>query len=186
MLPIDFPDLVNRHDVRMFELGGGFGFDQESPQHDRRSQVGIEHHFEGDDAVEADLPGFVNHAHSTTPNLLQQLVVAELHPSACLDGRTFTERLGRQTETELDQAFRAMPERRVFCDRLPAILASTHRFHHGFHCTHQRLITEKSSVVTNYRAAQAPPRAACRLRSSSSTASSESTVSAMRSRISCP
>jgi hypothetical protein len=35
-------------------------------------------HREGDDAVEADLPRLVDHAHAAPGNLLDQLVIAEV------------------------------------------------------------------------------------------------------------
>ena len=55
----------------------------------RRGQLALQDHLEGDDAVEADLPGLVDDAHAAAGDLLQQFVVAEV-----ADARQFAGQLG--------------------------------------------------------------------------------------------
>jgi hypothetical protein len=69
--------LVNGYDVRVLQRGSGLGLGAEPTHELGPRERGADHHFEGDNAVQASLPGSVNHAHSPTGDFLQQLVVAE-------------------------------------------------------------------------------------------------------------
>jgi hypothetical protein len=71
-------DLVNRHDVRVVEVGGGFRLGVEALHVTRRRQLLGEDHLEGDDPVEALLSCLVDDAHAAAGDLLQQLVIAEV------------------------------------------------------------------------------------------------------------
>ena len=64
--------------LRMIEVGGGLGFGAEALHVGRRSQLARQDHLQGDDAIQADLPGLVDHAHAAAGDLLQQLVIAEV------------------------------------------------------------------------------------------------------------
>ncbi len=98
MLAFVFADFVDGHDVRMVEVGGGLGFGMKTLHIGRRSQLARQDHLQGHDAVQADLPSFVHHAHAATGDFLQQFVIAEIAhrgPSrrgtgcrlGCCDGR---------------------------------------------------------------------------------------------------
>ena len=76
-LPLVLADLVDGHDVRVVELGGGLGLGLEAPQVGRGGELAGENHFQGDDPVERRLPRLVDDAHAAAGDLFQQLVVAE-------------------------------------------------------------------------------------------------------------
>ena len=77
MLALAFAEIIDRHDAGMVELGGGFGFLVKALHLLRgRPEAGADH-LEGDDALQFDLPGFVDHAHAAMGDLPQQLVIAK-------------------------------------------------------------------------------------------------------------
>ena len=76
-------DLVNRHDVRMIELGGRLGFGQEPLLFQLGSMLPRPRHLEGDDAVQFLVPGLVDNPHPAAGDLREKLVVAEAG-SACV------------------------------------------------------------------------------------------------------
>jgi hypothetical protein len=78
LLALVVADFVDGDDVRMFKAGRGFGFGAEALHEFGRSQLAGQHYFERDDAVEADLAGFEDHAHAPAGDFLQQFVIAEV------------------------------------------------------------------------------------------------------------
>ena len=71
---VDFAGMVNLNNVRMVQTGDGFGFTDEAEE-----RLGIrvgtrEDHFERTDAVEPNLAGLVDNAHSSAPELAFDLV----------------------------------------------------------------------------------------------------------------
>ena len=69
----------------MVEVGGRLGLGVEALHVGVGGQLAGQDHLEGDDAIEADLPGLVDDAHAAAGDLLQQLVVAEIahRPQRC-------------------------------------------------------------------------------------------------------
>src|SRR5262245_34494225 len=57
-------DLVDLDDVRMLELGDGFGLATEAAALLGAGVGAGCYHLEGDQAIQADLPGLVDHAHA--------------------------------------------------------------------------------------------------------------------------
>jgi hypothetical protein len=78
MLPGLTADLVDGHDVRVVQRGGGLGLGLEPPHVRLGRQLPGEDHFEGDRPVQADLVRPVDDAHAAAGDLPQQLVVAEV------------------------------------------------------------------------------------------------------------
>lgn len=73
-----FPHLINRHDVRVVQPGGGFGLELESLRGTRAEHPRASDHLQGHSTFEAELPRLVHYAHTAAPDLAQQLVVAEV------------------------------------------------------------------------------------------------------------
>ena len=73
-LPAALADLVDRHDVRMIELGNGFRLVLKSNQLGFRCEAARLDNLEGDGSVERSLVGFQDHAHPATPQLAQNFV----------------------------------------------------------------------------------------------------------------
>src|SRR5688500_20342063 len=61
----------------MAEFGGGGGFGLEAADAVFIGELANEDEFDGDDAVEADLAGTVDHAHAAAGDFLQELVITE-------------------------------------------------------------------------------------------------------------
>ena len=78
LLAFVFANFVNRHDVGMLQSGRRLGFGAEALHVCGAGQLAGKDHFDGNGAVEADLPGFINHAHAAAGDLLQQFVIAEI------------------------------------------------------------------------------------------------------------
>jgi len=72
-----FPDLVDGHDVRVVQTGGRLGLGAEALNVRRGGQLAGEDHFEGDQTVEAHLPGFEDHAHAAPAEDAEDLIAAE-------------------------------------------------------------------------------------------------------------
>ena len=77
VLPLDLPDLVDRDDVRMFELGDGFRFRAEPLDHRRRCEGAARDHLERDGPIQPELPCAVDDAHSPAGDLVENFVSAE-------------------------------------------------------------------------------------------------------------
>ena len=73
-------DLVDRHDVGVVHLGGGLGLDPEPLHVGRGGELAGADHLQGDDPLEAGLPGLVDDAHAAVGDLLEQLVIADALP----------------------------------------------------------------------------------------------------------
>ena len=71
VLPSVFAHFVNGNDVRMIELGGGFGFGVETLHVSCRGELPGQEQFQGHRAVEAYLPGLVDDTHPAARDLLQ-------------------------------------------------------------------------------------------------------------------
>ena len=78
MLPLMLADFVDRHDVRMVEVGGRLGLGMEPLDGALGSQLTGQNHLQGHQAMEAHLPRLIDHAHAAAGDLLQQLVIAEI------------------------------------------------------------------------------------------------------------
>ena len=74
-------DLIDRHDARMLQVGGRLGFHLETADVGLRNQAAVADQLDGDRAVQAELPGLVDHAHAAASQLLQQFVVADVADS---------------------------------------------------------------------------------------------------------
>src|SRR5262245_2299484 len=57
-------DFVDRHDVRMIQVGGGFRLRPEAGNVSWCGQCSMDDHLERDEAIETDLPGLVDHSHA--------------------------------------------------------------------------------------------------------------------------
>ena len=86
MLALVLPDLEDRHDPRMVEVGGGLGLGVEPLDVVLIGKLAGQDHLEGDGAVEADLPGLEDDAHAAAGDLTVDLVVAEV-AHAVAEGR---------------------------------------------------------------------------------------------------
>ena len=70
---------VDRDNVRMVQVGSGFGFKAKALNEGGFGKPTVQQHLEGYYAVDGQLAGPVNHAHSPAADLAQQLVSAEEH-----------------------------------------------------------------------------------------------------------
>ena len=71
-------DLVDRHDIRVIEMGGGLGLQAEPLQIVGRGEPAGADHLERQHAIQAHLPGLVDNTHPTLGDDLDQLVIAEV------------------------------------------------------------------------------------------------------------
>ena len=78
VLAFVFADLVDGHDIRMVEVGSSLGLSIKTPHVRGRSQLTSQDHLESDDAVQAYLPGLVDHAHAAAGDFFQQFIIAEI------------------------------------------------------------------------------------------------------------
>ena len=78
MLALVLADLVDRHDARMVEVGGGLGLGVEPLDVGLVGELAGEDHLERDRPVEAHLPGLEDDAHAAAGDLADDLVVAEV------------------------------------------------------------------------------------------------------------
>ncbi len=70
-------DLVDRHDVRVVELGDGLGLILKSQQLGFRGENARLDQLEGDRPIERDLAGFQDNAHSPSPQLAQDFIARQ-------------------------------------------------------------------------------------------------------------
>ena len=75
-----FADVVNGADVGMIERGGGLGFALEARESLRICGNSFRQKFERDEAQQADVFGFVDHAHAATAELFEDAVMGEVWP----------------------------------------------------------------------------------------------------------
>ena len=78
MLPLVLTDLEDRHDARMVEIGGRLGLGVEAFDVVLIGELAGQDHLEGDNAVEADLPGLKDDAHAAAGDLPDNLIVAKV------------------------------------------------------------------------------------------------------------
>ena len=78
MLTLVFADFVDRHDVRMIEVGRRLGLLAEPAHVVGRSELAAQDHLQRHRAFQALLASFVDHAHAAAGNLAEQFVVAEI------------------------------------------------------------------------------------------------------------
>ena len=71
-------DFVNRHDVGVIEIGRRLGLGAKTLHVGSGGELAGQDHLESYDAIEADLPRFVDDAHAAAGKLLDQLVVAKV------------------------------------------------------------------------------------------------------------
>ena len=71
------PKFVDRHDTRMNQTGGRFGFDAKPLNVGFRGKVSAENHLHGDQPIQTHLPRSEDNAHPAAGDLFQQFVVAE-------------------------------------------------------------------------------------------------------------
>jgi hypothetical protein len=78
-LPLALADLEDLYDVRVLQPGDGPRLRLEAGQPRLAGVAAVRaHHLEGDDAVEADLPGLVDDAHAALTQFLNNLVTGHL------------------------------------------------------------------------------------------------------------
>src|SRR5947209_5137089 len=77
-------DLVDGDDVRVLEVGGGFGLAQESLDLVRAGQGAGADQFDGHVTIQTRLPGLPDDPHAAPGDLFEELVVAEI-PEAVPD-----------------------------------------------------------------------------------------------------
>jgi len=70
--PIQFPELINRHDIGVVQPGGGFRFGFESFQLWFPGELPGEQHFQCDDSIQARVMRAINDTHTSVRNLLKQ------------------------------------------------------------------------------------------------------------------
>jgi hypothetical protein len=75
-------DLEDLDDVRMLQAGDGFRLGLEALQGGAAGVSAGQDHLEGDDPVEAHLPGPIHHAHAAAPQLAEDLVARRRAPFA--------------------------------------------------------------------------------------------------------
>jgi hypothetical protein len=75
--PVLLADLVDGHDVGVFQAGGVFRLGAEALHRVFGCQLAREDHLERHDAVKALLPRLVDHAHAAAGDLLQQVVASK-------------------------------------------------------------------------------------------------------------
>jgi hypothetical protein len=100
------PDLVNRHNVRMVQVGRHLGLAAKACHFARGGQLTGQDHLQSDDAVEALLPRPIDDAHAAAGDLVEQLVVADATPVGCFgDDRSLPAgRRGRRRGDGVGQA----------------------------------------------------------------------------------
>ena len=81
-------DIVHLHDVGMLHFGEGFRFGLEAGELSITGKLASENHLEGDDAIESNLPGFVDDTHAAPAQFTEDFI-----PS---DGRVIRPRLTRR------------------------------------------------------------------------------------------
>lgn len=75
MLPLMLIDIVDRHDVRMIQVGGRFRFRAKSPRVLFRGQLTRQDHLQRRDVVGLQLTDFEDHSHSAAGDFFQQFVL---------------------------------------------------------------------------------------------------------------
>ena len=78
MLALVLADLVDGHDARMIEVGGGLGLGVETFDVGFVGELAGEDHLERDGPVQADLARLEDDAHAAAGDLADDLVVAEV------------------------------------------------------------------------------------------------------------
>jgi len=78
MLPEMFPDLVDREDVWVVEVGRGFGLGMEAGHIRRTGQLAGQDHLERDFAIQRNLPGSKDHSHPTPSDLRNEFVIPKI------------------------------------------------------------------------------------------------------------
>ena len=94
-------DVVDGADVGMVESGGGAGFALEAAQSLRVAGDLVGEKFEGDEAVEASVFGFVDHAHAATAEFLEHAVVRDglaNHFCSCAGVKSYGRGWGKSTD----------------------------------------------------------------------------------------
>ena len=74
---VHLADVVNLDDVGVAELGDGLGLDPEAGEVVGAGLAAAPDHLDGDQAVQAHLPGLVDDAHPPSTELLQELVAGD-------------------------------------------------------------------------------------------------------------
>src|SRR5262252_10637500 len=77
MLALLFADFVDANDVGMTQPGGKFGFALKALDIDGRSEETRRNSFDGDEAFETGLPGFIDYAHAAAGDDFDDFVIAE-------------------------------------------------------------------------------------------------------------
>src|SRR5262249_47424697 len=97
VLAFNLTDIIDRHNVRVIELGRRFGLGSEALDLNLTGKLAGENHLQSDNTIEAYLAGAVNNAHSALRNFFEQLVIVETTeglierpnpgPTGCADPR---------------------------------------------------------------------------------------------------
>ncbi|MCI0681723.1 MAG: hypothetical protein L0Y71_06440 [Gemmataceae bacterium] len=78
VLPFVFTDFIDRHNVRVVEIGRRFRLAMKPFDVGVAGQVAGEDHLQRNDAVETGLSSFVDHPHAAAGDLFEQFVVADV------------------------------------------------------------------------------------------------------------
>ena len=78
MLAVMLADLVDGDDIRVLQVGRGFGLAQKACDLVRTGQGAGADHFEGHVPIQVRLPGLPDHAHAAAGDFFEKLVVAEI------------------------------------------------------------------------------------------------------------
>jgi hypothetical protein len=101
MVPVGFANFVDGHDVRVPQGRNRLGFGFEPPHKIRTGKRAVQYNFQRHDAVQAQLPRPVHHAHAAARNFLQQFIVPQAEQAVRIRSLPF----GKKPEPS--QAFQA-------------------------------------------------------------------------------
>lgn len=130
MLPVVLSDFVDGDDVRVIEERDALGLGVEAMNRGRSGQLPGEDHLEGHRAIEADLPGPIDHAHPTPGEFLKKLVIAEIADWAGADRGVFALLpLGAHRDSQGQQTRRTTARRSIAGELRPALRTCGTRLH---------------------------------------------------------
>jgi hypothetical protein len=96
------------------QVGGRFRFAMESLDDNWRSELARIDHFDGDQAIERKLAGFVHDSHAAAPNLLKQFVVSKDAFFASVIWSRLLRVVRQRAEAQVQEAFRTVTERSIY------------------------------------------------------------------------
>lgn len=128
------------NDIGMTQARGRFSLGLESLHGHLAGELPGQNHHHRDDAIQAHLPGLIDHAHAATSNLVQQFVIVEAGPPGRKGAQSFKPGLffddrwrifRRSGEAPFQQATGTGTSHRTFRQRLATLVAESVDFHLG-------------------------------------------------------